>query len=465
MAPGRRRLGIRGRVVASFLVLLVGAELVSVLVLHRVGTARMEDRADRDLAVAAEALRERLGPAEGTPTDDASLGAVFDAYLRARPARADQAYLAIVDGRPFASSAGAPVALQDLEQAPEWAAASDTRSGQTRTPVGPMRWLAVPVTSGGRVLGVLVTAEFLADEQAALDGTVATVAAVTLLVLVGASLLAWGAAGRALAPLHDLAVAARSVTSGTDLDARIPVEGTDEVATLGRSLNGMLDRLRVAFDSQKQFLDDAGHQLRTPITIVRGHVELLDDDPEARAADVALVLDELDRMDRLVGELRTLARAERPDFLELEELDASELVAELGRKAEAVADRRWVVVTAPGTRVRADRHRLTEAVLDLVENAVQVTAEGDSVELGAARRDGVVELFVRDEGPGFYPDDVPHLFDRTGPRGRHRPGGTGLGLPIVAAIARAHGGDVDVETTPGRGARVAIRLPVAGGTP
>ena len=174
------------------------------------------------------------------------------------------------------------------------------------TPAGSLRWLAVPVRSGDRVLGVLVATELLSGQQHALEGTIVTVSLVMVLVLAGACLLAWGAAGRALAPVRDLAQAARSVSAGDDLGAHVPVSGHDEVGDLGSSFNGMLDRLQVAFDSQRRFLDGAAHELRTPITIVRGHVELLDDDPDEQAATIALVLDEMDRMDRLVEELRVL---------------------------------------------------------------------------------------------------------------------------------------------------------------
>jgi signal transduction histidine kinase len=221
----------------------------------------------------------------------------------------------------------------------------------------------------------------------------------------------------------------------------------------------MLDRLQGAFDSQTRFLDDAGHQLRTPITIVRGHVELLDDDPEQREADVALVLDELDRMDRLVADLRVLARSGRPDFLEPEDVELSQLVEEVARKAGALADRRWAVRTGPPARLRADRHRLTEALLNLVDNAVRATQPGDTVELGTAVHGATAELWVRDTGCGIDPADVPHLFERGGNRVRHRPGGTGLGLPIVAAIAAAHGGDVTATSVPGDGTCVRLLLP------
>jgi len=223
----------------------------------------------------------------------------------------------------------------------------------------------------------------------------------------------------------------------------------------------MLDNLQVAFDSQRRFLDGAAHELRTPITIARGHVELLDDDPDDRAATVALVLDEMDRMDRLVEELRVLARSERPDFLVTEPVDVATFVDEALRKAEAIAPRTWVAEVEPGRDlwVRADRQRLTQAVLNLLGNAVHVTLPDDTIRLGAAIRGRDVVLWVVDTGPGIAPDDLGTLFDREGRTVRRRPGGTGLGLPIVAAIARAHGGTVTVASELGAGTRFELVLP------
>jgi signal transduction histidine kinase len=464
MADRRRRLGIRGRVVASFLVLLVAAEAVSLLVLHQVGTARIHEQADRDLDQAAADLRDRLDSlpvpvgSPGGPT----VAEVLEQELAARPARDDQAYLGIVDGRPSVATTGAPVALAGLDLVAEWAGLETTASGTTATDAGTMRWLAVPVLADGRPVGVLVAAEFLGRAEDDLSATVATVAVVTLLVLAGASLLAWGAAGRALVPLHRLAGTARSIEDGSDLSRRIEVDRADEVGALASSLNGMLDRLEGAFASQQRFLDDAGHELRTPITIVRGHLELLDDDPVQRAEDVALVLDELDRMDRLVGDLRLIARSGRPDFLDRADVDLAVLVEGIGRRAEVLGRRSWRVVVPRPVTVHVDGQRLTEAVLNLADNAVDATGDDEVVEIGGRLDGDDVVLWVRDEGDGLGADEIDHLFDRTPRPGPRRAGSTGLGLPIVAAIAEAHGGSVAVGSSPGRGATFTVRVPRGG---
>jgi two-component system OmpR family sensor kinase len=457
----RRRFGIRARVVATFLVLLITAELVSIAALYQIGANRLEQQVNRDLDIAADDLRVRLESVDATigQAGGPTLGSVLDEYLRARPARADQAYLTFVGGSPFASSAGTPVALETLAIAPQWATMQATQAGELTTPAGPMRWLAVPIVARGQVLGVLVATEFVGGQRDTLQGIVVTVSLVTLLVLVGGCLLAWGSAGRALRPLHDLASTARSVATGDDLDARLAVESTDEVGELASSFNGMVSRLQVAFDSQKRFLDDAGHELRTPITIVRGHLELLDDDPGQRATEVAVMLDELDRMDRLVSDLRVLARSERPDFIQADRVDLEVFLREIGQKVSGLAPREWILPSEVLGAVRADRHRLTEALLNLVDNAIHVTGVGDPIEITAEIRNDHLALGVRDTGPGIAADDLPTLFARSGRTLPSRPGGTGLGLPIVEAIARAHGGTVAVSSEPAVGTYIEIVVP------
>ena len=457
---GWARVGVRGRVVAAFLVMLVLAEGVSLLVLRQVGEARIDEQATDELLAAAEPFRnsvaDSLGPGSG------SLTGVFDDYLRSRPARTDQAYLTLRRGQPYAVSAGAPVDLDRLPEVDRWAELTTTTEGSTTTPAGATRWLAVPVVADDEVLGTLVVVQFTDAQRQALASTVVTVSLVTALLLVGAALLAWVAAGRALVPLRRLARTAESVSGGDDLDARIEVTTDDETGDLARSFNAMLDRLEAAFDSQRQFLDDAGHELRAPITIVRGHVELLDDDPTEREREVALVLDELDRMERLVTDLRLLARSRRPDFLSSVPVDVDPFVEGVADKARALGDRTWVVSARSGRTLQADAHRLTQALLNLADNAVRATADGDTIEIGAARSPGGdVTLWVADTGPGIDPADVAHLFDRTQRTVPTRPGGTGLGLPIVDAIVRAHGGRVAVHSDVGVGTRIELTLPEA----
>jgi signal transduction histidine kinase len=222
----------------------------------------------------------------------------------------------------------------------------------------------------------------------------------------------------------------------------------------------MLDRLESAFATQRRFLDDAGHELRTPITIVRGHLELMGDQPDERRETLALVIDELDRMSRLVDDVLTLAKAERPDFLDRETVDVAALTREIHAKAAAIAPRDWRLAGTGRGVIVADRQRLTQALVQLAQNAVQHTGEGDAIALSSSVAAGRARFCVRDWGPGVPAADRERIFERFGRRAAARREGAGLGLAIVRAIAEAHGGRVELESAPGQGATFTVEVPV-----
>jgi two-component system OmpR family sensor kinase len=280
------------------------------------------------------------------------------------------------------------------------------------------------------------------------------------LMLVG--VVGWIVAGRLLRRLSLLATTARQV-GGDDLTRRAPVTGSDDVATLGRAFNTMLDRLSAAFDTQRQFLDDAGHELRTPLTVLRGHLELLDpDDADDVAETRALLLDETERMSRIVEDLVLLAKADRPDFVQLRRVDLGRLTDDLLDKARALGDRRWRIDARAEADVVGDEQRLTQAVLQLADNAVKYTPSGTTVAIGSTVTGGTARLWLRDEGPGVPSADRDRIFQRfvrvdaaTDVRG------SGIGLAIVAAIAHGHGGAVAAGpgAPDGTGLRVELSWP------
>jgi signal transduction histidine kinase len=316
------------------------------------------------------------------------------------------------------------------------------------------------VTVNGRARGVFVAAFFRDRLQADYNATVLAAGATGIGVLLIGSLLAWRLAGRVVDPVTRLTRAARSITE-TDLSRRIPVEGRDEVAQQAATFNEMLDRLEQAFQTQRQFIDDAGHELRTPLTIVLGNLELLPEDPEERRETVALMTDELERMSRIVRDLLLLAKREQTDFLELGTVEIGGLTDELGTKAAALAPRDWRIESRGQGIVIADRQRLTEAVLQLAENAV-THADGDGpLWLGSSVQNGTARIWVRDEGRGIALDEQSAVFERfRRAEAESRFRGSGLGLPIVMAIAEAHGGRVELESTPGQGSKFTVVIPV-----
>jgi signal transduction histidine kinase len=308
----------------------------------------------------------------------------------------------------------------------------------------------------------LVVTNFLEDEYGELNQTFRTYAIVAALLLLMVTGVAAWQAGRLLAPLRTLRVAAESI-SETDLSRRIPERGNDDITALTRTFNQMLARLESAFAGQRQFLDDAGHELKTPITVLQGHLELVDPhDPDEVAATRDLLVDETDRMARLVSDLTTLAKTERPDFLRPAPVDVAPFLAAVLLKARGLGPRAWTLDESVDVVADLDEQRITQALLQLAQNAVKHTTEGDEIGIGARLAGDSLEIWVRDTGPGVPDEDKDRIFGRFA-RGRLQPDddGFGLGLSIVAAIARGHGGDVTVRDATGGGAHFAVTLPLS----
>jgi len=226
-------------------------------------------------------------------------------------------------------------------------------------------------------------------------------------------------------------------------------------------LQGVAEMRASLLERQERFLHDASHELRTPVTIARGHLELLRrEQPEAPELDVAL--DELGRMERIVERLLLLAKSEQQGFA-FEEIDLEAFLSDLFIRWTELAPRAWRLGVDLAGRLLADSETLRNALDALLENAVKYTDPGDAIEL-AAHADGAggVVIEVSDSGTGVPSEALPRIFDRwaraDGARTRER-GGAGLGLAIVAAVARAHGGRCSVKALP-RGTAFRLHLPV-----
>jgi signal transduction histidine kinase len=196
--------------------------------------------------------------------------------------------------------------------------------------------------------------------------------------------------------------------------------------------------------------------------VIRGHLEVLDQSLTEHHETLDLVKDELNQMSRLVDDLLLLARAEHPDFLNLEMIDVHRLTDELFAKAKALAPRDWQLTAKASIRIVGDRHRITQAVMNLLKNAAEHTHEGDEIELSSKLVHHAVRFQVRDTGTGIALEDRERIMQRFARinSSRNKSQGAGLGLSIVKAIAEAHGGRVNLSSTLGKGATFSITIPL-----
>lgn len=390
----------------------------------------------------------------------------FRQYLLYRIPQDDTYLITFMDGKFFKSSPRArPEPLhKDSKLMQRWAQQTEPSQGAQDVDIpsiGKVLYSVQPVQVNGQPRGVFVIAHATAGERSEVIDVLVVIVQVSFGLFLISLVLAWFAAGRVLAPLRTATATAQTI-SETDLSQRLPVQGKGELAELAATFNSMMDRLETAFDTQREFVNDAGHELRTPITIIRGHLELMGDDPEEQRETLALVNSELERMSRLVDDMILLAKAERTDFLHLDMVDAAELTQELFNKAKALAERDWQLDEAAQGWIVIDRERMTEAMMNLAQNATQHTQEGDTITIGSTIAKGKVRFWVRDTGEGIPLPDQKRIFERfaRAANSRRRSEGAGLGLSIVKAIAEAHAGQVLLRSKLGSGSMFTIVLPL-----
>ncbi|MGB7979436.1 MAG: HAMP domain-containing sensor histidine kinase [Candidatus Nanopelagicales bacterium] len=397
-----------------------------------------------------------------------SIEQLLRAALQRNVPNRNETFLTFLNGAPLAFNGGErPIAL---EAEPAVLAAvgalppdSEVIIRDVATSAGQARVAIVPVQLGAEAeVGSFVMAYAVDRELEDLQqlGRIYALVSLATLLLIGAA--GWQVAGRLLLPLRGLREATQRI-SETDLNERIPVRGNDDISDLTRTYNDMLDRLQNAIDTQRRFLDDAGHELRTPITIIRGHLELLDPhDPQDFIETRALLLDEIDRMGRIVADLILLSKAQRPDFLELHPIDVASLTVDARQKAQMLGDRQWVIESCANGVIDGDPERLTQALLELAQNAMKYSDPGSTIGIGSSLADGQARLWVHDQGCGIESTDLDRVFERfsRGPTERTIDG-SGLGLSIVSTIATAHGGHMAVDSQPGTGSTFTIVLPAS----
>lgn len=276
---------------------------------------------------------------------------------------------------------------------------------------------------------------------------------------------------RALSPLQEIAHSAEQIGSH-NLNERMPVAWTgDELERLSISLNRMIARLEIAFQHISRFTADASHELRTPLTALRGELEATAQHPqlppEVRET-IGSALEETERLSKIVQGLLAVSRLDAGEAeMERVRLDLAELAASTSEQMRLMAEDKNISLSYDASErvmVDGDRARLKQVVVNLLDNAISYTAPGGEVQMRIRTAAHRAVLEVEDNGTGISQDALPHIFERfyRADKARSRQmGGAGLGLSIVQAICLAHGGEVRVESTEGRGSRFSVILPLA----
>lgn len=458
----RRRAGTALRLAAFQTTVLAAVLGIVVLALAHQFATTYQSIAASTLTGQLDSFSAAAQKSGSTPED---LFAFSRHYLGTHSLPSGEQLVLAVPGEAVVGSAGTRSLLTNRTVA-GWTAAPPATShlGVARIGNEDVELLAAPVEVDGRALGTFIATTSLASLEAQRARVIRLSIAEAAVALVAGALSAYFLLRRLLRTVGRITSTAEEIQEG-DLDKRLGDQGTDdEVSHLAGTFDAMLDRLSAVMGTQRRLLSDVSHQLRTPLTVARGHLEVLTrtgyGDPRSTADTVGLVLDELGRMSSLVDSLLLLGRAMEPDFLQLEPLDLRAFLADLYESAVVLADRDWRIAAVPDVVLWADAPKLRGALLNVVDNAVKATRPHDPVALSAeVAPDGrSVLLAIDDSGHGIPPEQRAAVLERFTRLPGQRVSGSGLGLAIAEAVASAHGGRVEISTSPLGGARVGIRL-------
>jgi signal transduction histidine kinase len=415
-------------------------------------SARVERDAVAIASLAEDSLERRL-PAPPALT---ALARRYQADTGGRVVIVDSQGRAIVD------SSSTRVG-QSFSTRPELAAALDgtvaTGVRHSRTLGTDLLFVAVPAASGGVVHGAVRITYPTSEVDARVRRYWLILAAIAAVVLAVSAALALGFARWIARPLARVDAAAEEVAGG-NLAVRVPVTGPPELRRLAGSFNEMVAKLAALLDSQEQFVADASHQLRTPLTALRLRLENLGrDGGGGGSAELESALDEVERLSALVDGLLTLARADRAGSAPAD-LDVASIVNERVEAWTALAAEQDVRLDARvdgRPRARVTPGRIEQVLDNLLANALEVAPPGTSVVVDAARADGWVEVRVGDRGPGMSEEEIARAFDRFW-RARAGEEGFGLGLAIVRRLVQADGGEIELRPRAGGGLECLVRL-------
>ncbi|HUY63323.1 MAG TPA: HAMP domain-containing sensor histidine kinase [Acidimicrobiales bacterium] len=406
-------------------------------------------------------ITEYSTAADQRPTGT-SLESFTSSYLRTHVLPSGRVLLIALDHVPAEGSPGS-AALFRLPPVSSWLAHKPA-STVIVTSSAPHRYMILgsQIRTGQTSVGLFVAAVDLSNLDAQRRQVLVLAGSEAAVALAMALLSTYLLLRRLLRTVGRVTEAAVEISRG-DLDRRLGDQGADdEVGRLARTFDAMLARISAAMGSQRRLLSDVSHQLRTPLTVARGHLEVLGrgacQDPVEVHDTITVVVDELDHMRVLVDRLLLLGRALEPDFIEPEPVDLRSFLADLAETTRVLADRRWSLSPVPDLVIAVDAQKLRGALLNLIDNAVKATAPGDAIGLDVLH-DADLRLGVVDSGRGMTAAQQKSAFSRFARPGATDATGSGLGLAIAKAVVEGHGGQIELESEPGNGCRVTLVLP------
>lgn len=292
----------------------------------------------------------------------------------------------------------------------------------------------------------------------------ANIAGIIIIIIIGAK-----ASKRMLSPISRMTDTVKEISINA-LDKRLDVSGSkDELKDLARTFNEMLDRLQISVEQQNQFVSDASHELRTPISVIQGYANLLDrwgkDDPEVLTESIESIKSESDNMKNLVEKLLFLARGDKnTQKVEKQEFMLNELIDDIVKESQMIDNHHTIILDKNDmVSITADKNLIKEAIRILVDNSIKYTPEGGSITLSSFKAARKINIVVSDSGSGISKEDLPYIFNRFYRADKSRSktsGGTGLGLSIAKWIVDHHSGRIFVQSELGIGTTFKIELPV-----
>jgi signal transduction histidine kinase len=403
----------RTRLIIFYAAMMSGMIAIAIPIGNRQIIRLVADREQRNLEEVIENFRDSLAPfiaAKSSQVSKQDVEKELNQFLT-KNFPEDDVFLVSIVGSAFKTSSPLSLPAQFRPNSSlmrQWEALTSESRGRVETSdpsIQSIIYYASPLTIDEQVVAVFVAVQTTAGELREADEIKNLLTWLSIGFLLFSLFLTWLLSNLVLAPLRSLASTTHSIGE-SNLAERLPVSGHGELAEISRSFNGMMDRLQALITSQKELIQNAGHELRTPITIIRGNIELLhDDDEEPREETIRLVLDEVDRMSIIIDDLVLLAKADRPDFLRIKIMNVAQFTQDLFRKVECLAPRIWSLSEVAHLAIEADEQRLFQCMINLAVNATQHTCPSESIAIGSSvGQDGMVRFWIEDSGEGLSED-------------------------------------------------------------